>query len=250
MSNDRRNSYNWNATAAGFDTTHWTAVLAAGAPNEPFGREALAILCTTYWKPIYAFIRRQGSAPHEAEDLTQAFFFHFLEKESITKARQAAGKFRSFLLTCAKNFLANEREREQAQKRGGSRKVLPLKINDEETCFQYETVDRLTPDAIFEKRWAGALLECALTELRLEYVHAKKEDVFEELQAFLPYGHGNTSKTELAVQRGVSVGAIDVAIHRLRQRFGALLREQVRRTVSSDQEVEEEIRYLMSVLSA
>lgn len=249
MSTGRPDSDDWNATAAGFHTTHWTAVLAAGAHNDTLSKEALANLCSVYWQPIYAFIRRQGSTPHEAEDLTQAFFFHFLEKQSITRVTQAAGKFRTFLLTCAKNFLTNEREHVHAQKRGSGQKVIPLENHEAESHYQLETANRLSPDSIYQKRWALALLECTLSELRREYNLANKEDVFEDLQAFLPCGHGETSRVALATRRGVSVGAIDVALHRLRQRFGAILREQVRRTVSSDQELEEEIRYLMLVIS-
>jgi len=234
----------------GFQTTHWSVVLAAGASGATGRDEALASLCETYWHPLYAFIRRQGSSPHEAEDLTQGFFCRFLERNAVTSVRPAAGKFRSFLLACLKNFLANERERAHAQRRGGGRVPLPLHSDDAESRYVQEPVDHLTPDAIFERRWACAVLERTMSELRREYSNGKKQQQLEELEGFLPGERASGSRAELAARRGVSMGAIDVAIHRLRQRFGALLREQVAQTVSSPAEVDEEIRHLISVLGS
>jgi len=225
-------------------------VLAAGAEDGPVRREALANLCATYWYPLYAFIRRQGHAPPEAEDLTQAFFCHFLEKNALATVRRDAGKFRSFLLTCLKNFLHNERERAGAQRRGGGCALLPLDTGEGETRYLLEPADHLTPEAIFQKRWAFAVLERTMIELRRECSAGQKLQQFEELEGFLPGGRSGDSREELAAKRGVTVGAIDVAIHRLRQRFGALLREQVGRTVSSPAEVEEEIRYLISAVGS
>ena len=238
------------ATSRGFHTTHWTVVLAAREKNGSVAREALASLCSTYWYPLYAFIRRQGSTPHEAEDLTQEFFLRFLERHALGSVQPAAGKFRSFLLACLKNFLANEHERAHAQRRGGGQSLVPLDAGDAETRYSLEPVDSRTPEAVFERRWAFAVLERTMTELRREYAVGDKRALFEELQGFLPGGQGSVSRAELAAKRGVSVGAIDVAVHRLRQRFGALLREQVAQTVSSEAEVEEEIHHLISVLSA
>jgi DNA-directed RNA polymerase specialized sigma24 family protein len=235
--------------AAGFHTTHWTLVLAARDQDGALAREALASLCSTYWYPLYAFIRRSGIAPHDAEDLTQEFFYHFLERHSLGSIHPAAGKFRSFLLACVKNFLANERERAQAQRRGGGRPVIPLNSADAQARFAAEPADQRTPEALFERRWAFAMLERTMTELRREYTTAQKSDLFEALQGFLPCGLGIVSRAELVANRGMSAGALDVAIHRLRQRFGVLLREQVARTVSTDTEVDEEIRYLISLLS-
>lgn len=233
----------------GFHTTHWTLVLAASAGDDAGMREALAGLCATYWPPLYAFVRRQGSSPHEAEDLTQEFFCQFLERNALATVRPAAGKFRSFLLACLKNFLANQRERAHAQRRGGGCPVVSLDGSDAETRYPLGPVDHLSPDALFERRWALATLERALAEVRREYSAGEKRQQFEELQGFLPGGHEGVSRAELAAKRGVSVGAIDVAIHRLRQRFGVRLREQVAQTVASEAEVEDELRYLISVLS-
>jgi RNA polymerase sigma-70 factor (ECF subfamily) len=237
------------AQAIGFHTTHWTMVLKARGQEGTSAREALGRLCATYWYPLYAFIRRQGASPQEAEDLTQEFFRRFLERNGLANVRPEAGKFRSFLLVCLKNFLANERERAQAQRRGGGRPVLTLDGGDAETRYSLEPADPLTPEMAFERRWAFALLEQTMAELRREHATEDKRQNFEELQGFLPGGQGVTSRVELAARRGVSVGAIDVAIHRLRQRFGVLLREQVAQTVSSESEVEEELRYLISVIS-
>lgn len=224
-------------------------VLAARDNDGVIAREALARLCATYWHPLYAFVRRQGSNPHEAEDLTQEFFCRFLERGSLTQVRPTAGKFRSFLLACLKNFLANERQRANAQRRGGGKPTIPLDIGDAETRYSLEPADQRTPDADFERRWAFALLERTIKELRREYSTDEKRVLFDDVQGFLPCGQGNVSRAELAARRGVSIGAIDVAIHRVRQRFGTLLRQQVAQTVSSEAEVEEEIRYLISVIS-
>ena len=238
------------ATAMGFHTTHWTVVLAAQDGDGTAASQALAELCSAYWYPLYAFVRRQGSNPHEAEDLTQEFFRRFLERRALENVRPEAGKFRSFLLACLKNFLANERLRAQTQRRGGGRQIIPLHTDDAETRYSLEPADNRTPEAIFERRWAFTVLERAMAQLRREYSSEEKRALFESLEGFLPGGKEGLSRVELAAKRGVSVGAIDVAVHRLRQRFGALLREQVARTVSSEVEVEEEIRYLISVLSS
>jgi DNA-directed RNA polymerase specialized sigma24 family protein len=231
-----------------FHTTHWATVFAARENAGVAADEALGRLCSTYWSPLYAFILRQGSTPHEAEDLTQEFFHRFLERNRLENVRPAAGKFRSFLLACVKNFLANERERSNAQRRGGGKRVVSLNGTEAAKCGSLELADHLTPEAEFERRWAFALLEQTMSELRGEQSTDEKRRQFEELQGFLPGGDQNTSRAELAARRGVSLGAIDVAVHRLRQRFGALLREQVAQTVSSEAEVDDEIRYLISAL--
>jgi RNA polymerase sigma-70 factor (ECF subfamily) len=233
----------------GFHTTHWTVVFAAQDRDGKGASEALAELCSAYWYPLYAFVRRQGSTAHEAEDLTQEFFRRFLERRALEVVRPDAGKFRSFLLACLKNFLANERLRAQTLRRGGAYQILPLDSGDAETRYTLEPADQRTPEAIFERRWAFTVLERTMAQLRREYSSDEKRALFDALQGFLPSGQEALSRAEVAAKRGVSAGAIDVAVHRLRQRFGALLREQVARTVSSEAEVEEEIRYLISVLS-
>jgi DNA-directed RNA polymerase specialized sigma24 family protein len=237
--------------AMGFHTTQWTVVLAARRGGDGTEvREALANLCATYWYPLYAFIRRQGSSPHETEDLTQEFFCRFLERNALASVRPSAGRFRSFLLACLKNFLANERERGRAQRRGGGCVLLPLDTGDADGRYLLEPADHLTPEAMFERRWAFTVLERTMTELRREWSTGQKGQPWEELEGFLPGGRPSASRAELAARRGVSPGAIDVAIHRLRRRFGALLREQVAQTVSSAAEIEEELLHLISVLGS
>jgi RNA polymerase sigma-70 factor (ECF subfamily) len=236
-------------TGAGFQTTHWTVVLTAAQGDDGAARDALASLCSVYWYPLYAFCRRQGLQPHDAEDSTQEFFARMLEKKGLASVRPEYGRFRSFLLASLKNFLANERERAHAQRRGGGQPVISLDGANPETRYALEPADALTPEKEFERRWAFAVLGRTIDRLRRDYVAEEKGELFEQLQGFLPGGHGTVSKEELATKRGVSLGAIDVAIYRMRQRFGALLREEVLQTVSSPEEVKEEIRYLIAVLS-
>src|SRR4051812_29147892 len=158
----------------GFQTTHWTVVLAASTGDGTKTGEALASLCETYWYLLYAFVRRQGLSPHEAEDLTQEFFYRFLERHTIETVRPEAGKFRSFLLVCLKNFLANERSAARTQRRGGGQPLTSLDSEDAETRYRLEFADNLTPEAVFERRWALAVLERTMDELHREYSAAKK----------------------------------------------------------------------------
>jgi DNA-directed RNA polymerase specialized sigma24 family protein len=234
-----------------FHTTRWGVVREAGARDGTRTRNALASLCATYWYPLYVFIRRQGCSAHEAEDLTQEFFYRFLQGETVQKAQPSIGKFRSFLLSCLKKFLINERVAAGTQRRGGGEAPLPLQplTRDGETRYLIEPADTLTPEATFDRRWAFAVLDRTMADLRREYSAAGKRDVFEDLQGFLPNARSTLSRPELAAKRNISASAIDVAVHRLRQRFGALLRREVARTVSSDAEIDDEIRYLISVLS-
>jgi len=236
------------AEGVSFRATHWSVVLAAQADPEPAAREALARLCSDYWYPLYAFIRGRGCSPHDAEDLTQEFFYRFLERDSLMHVSPAAGRFRSFLLVCLKHFLANERERAHAQRRGGGCLPISLEIGEAETRYLLEPPDKVTPEVLFERRWAFAVLEQTIRALQAEYAAKDKADGFEDLRGFLPGGQGNESQAELAAKRGVSIGAVDVAVQGLRERFGVLLRQQVAQTVASENEVDEEIHYLMSVL--
>jgi RNA polymerase sigma factor (sigma-70 family) len=237
-------------TAMGFPSTHWTVILEARDGPGTQGQDALARLCTAYWYPLYAFIRRRGASPQDAEDLTQGFLCHFLERDALARVQPAAGKFRSFLLGCLKKYLSKERERAQAQKRGGACQWVPLDGEEAELRYARELADTATPEALFERRWAISVLEQTMAAMRQEYSTPEKRSLFEDLQRFLFAGREEASRSEVAAKRGVTTGAIDVAIHRLRQRFGALLREQVVRTVSSEAEVDEEIRYLRSLMSA
>lgn len=234
--------------AFGFHTTHWTIVLAARERNGS-SDEALAKLCSSYWYPIYAFIRRNGSTPHESEDLTQEFFCRILQRDWLTKVHPANGKFRSFLLACVKNFLSNERDKAFAQRRGGGHRVVPLEQENAETRYLLDPADPETPELFFDRQWVFRLLEQTIEALRSEYAAGNRLDWFEELQGFLPGGTETISRGEIAKKRGLTANALDVNIHRLRQRFGAVLRQNVAETVSSESELDEELNYLMSVLS-
>lgn len=234
--------------AIGFHTTHWTMVLSAKGATLS-NNDALANLCSSYWYPIYAFIRRKGSTPHEAEDLTQEFFARILQRDWLANAHPAGGKFRSFLLACVKNFLANERDKALAQRRGGGRAPIPLEREDAETRYVVEPLDTMTPDILFERRWVFELLERTIETLRDEHAQTNRLDWFEDLQGFLPGGKEVISRAEMAQKRRVSPNAIDVAIHRLRQRFGLILRQKVAETVAAESEVDGEIRHLMTILS-
>ena len=222
--------------------------MAARDQAAPEAKEALASLCSTYWYPLYAFIRRSGISPHDAEDLTQEFFYNFLERDSLRNVAPAAGKFRSYLLACLKNFLSNRRRDQRTQRRGSGAALISLDASAADTRYMREATDKMTPESLFDMRWACTVLEQAMAELRREYVQRANGEMFDDLSGFLTDREGTAPRDKLATKHGISVGAIDVAIHRLRQRFGALLREQIMQTVSAADEVDEELRYLISIM--
>lgn len=241
----------WAAAESGaFTTTRWTLVLQAGQGGSAGAQEALSGLCQTYWPPLYSYIRREGYPPEDARDLTQEFFYRFLQRDSLTGVHPAAGKFRSYLLACLKHFLVNERERVHAQRRGGGVPVLPLEPGDAETRYSLEPADHLTPDVLFDRQWAFTVVERTLEALKREHAMQRKAFAFDEIEGFLPRGRGRASRTELAAKYGWDLNRVDVVIHRVRQRFGALLRREIAQTVSCQSEVDDEIRYLISILGA
>jgi RNA polymerase sigma factor (sigma-70 family) len=206
-----------STSQSAFQTTHWSVILTARQRDDTTsGREALAKLCSDYWYPLYAFIRRQGASPHEAEDLTQEFFHRFLERDALRNVTPGAGKFRSFLLTCLKHFLINEREKAQAQRRGGGQAAIPLDVSNAETYYQIQPADPVTPEVLFDRQWAFTVLEQTFRHLKQEYADRKQDEMFQVLRGFLPGGGGGPSRSEIASQKGVSAGALDVAVHRLR----------------------------------
>jgi RNA polymerase sigma-70 factor (ECF subfamily) len=232
-----------------FHTTHWTVVLAAqDLSHQTAARKALEELCTIYWPPLYSFIRRHGFSPHEAEDMTQDFFSHLLEHEALRQVAPANGRFRSFLLACVKNFLGQARERACAQRRGGGRPLISLENMSAEKNYLLEPADTATPEVFFERRWAFTVLAETLRELEKDYGRRGQGAVFNALKGELPGTVSGGSRPEAAAVLGMRAGAVDVAVHRLRQRFAAILREQVAQTVSSENEVDEELRYLMSLV--
>lgn len=233
-----------------FASTHWSLVAAAGQRDSPDAEAALASLCRTYWYPLYAYARRRLPTAEDAQDLTQAFFVRLLEKEYLRQADQKRGRFRSFLLTAFEHFLANEYERANAQKRGGGRAIVPLDFQSGERRYQFEPNHEGTAEALYERRWALTLLEQTLSRLREEQASAGKGPLFECLKATLtgedlprPYG-------ELAVELGMSPEAIKVTVHRLRRRYGELLRAEIAQTVASAEEIEDELRSLFASVSA
>ncbi len=232
-----------------FCTTHWSAVVEAGKLGSPRADEALAELCRSYWYPLYAFIRRRGYSPTETEDLTQAFFERLLAKNYIADVSPEGGRFRAFLLTSVKNFLANEWDRAQTAKRGGGKRVLSLDEQDPEGRYQFEPVDRVTPEVLFEQRWALAVLEQVLARLRAEFAASNKLGLFDELKAFLSGQPAGISYAEAGDRLGMRESAVKVAIHRLRRRYGELLQAEIGKTVNDPAEVEAELRHLLSVIS-
>lgn len=240
----------FRATPGRFTTTRWSVVLAAGAqPSAAAGsaaREALAVLCQTYWYPLYAYVRRSGQHPEEARDLTQSFFVHLLEKHALGAADPQRGRFRSFLLTALKNYLANEWNRQRAEKRGGGRAVLPLSadFDSAERLYGREPAETLTPERLFERRWALTLLDAVLADLQAQYVAGGRAKLFDHLKPYLTGDSHVQPQAQTAAELGISEGAVQVAVHRLRQRYRQLLRAHIEQTVESPAQVEEEIRDL------
>lgn len=238
------------ARAEQFATTHWTVVLAAGQQASPQAEDALAVLCRTYWYPLYAYVRRQGYEVHDAQDLTQEFFSRLLAKHYLGQVDRKRGKFRSFLLGALKHFLANEWDRARAAKRGGGQTHIRLDDSATEERYRLEASSKLTADKLFERRWALALLETALDRLRDDFAAAHKEALFDRLKIFLTGETASISYAELAAELKQSEGSIKVLVHRMRQRYRDLVRKEIARTVSSPEEIDEELADLMSALRA
>ncbi|HKD35658.1 MAG TPA: sigma-70 family RNA polymerase sigma factor [Pirellulales bacterium] len=233
-----------------FATTQWSMVLAAADRASPRRERALGELCNIYWYPLYAFARRQGRSPAEAEDLTQEFFLRLLEKSYLKAAGAERGRFRTFLLLCFKRFMANEHDRAAAAKRGGERPILPLDLSAAETRYQHEPAHATTPERVFERRWALVLLDQVLARLGEEYRRAGKEKLFEQLKFCLVAESESASYGEIAVRLGLSEGAVKVAAHRMRQRYGRLLTAEVARTLECPADATDEIQQLFAALRA
>jgi RNA polymerase sigma factor (sigma-70 family) len=233
---------------ATFVTTHWSVVLAAGNAGSSDAAQALEKLCETYWYPLYAYLRHRRHSPEDAQDLTQEFFARLLASHALGAVHPAKGRFRSFLLASLNHFLANEWDKARAQKRGGGRPVISLEAA--ETRYRAEPSDDLSPERIFERHWALTLLAQVAARLREDYHAAGKGEVFEALQGYLAGEKGPAPYRETAGRLGLSVDALKKAVQRLRRRYGELLREEIAHTVSGPAEVDEEIRYLRTVLSA
>lgn len=234
--------------ARDFVTTRWSAVVTAGNTDSPDARQALDWLCGKYWYPLYAWLRREGQNPHDAEDLIQGFFARFLEKDYLGDVSRTRGRFRSFLLASLKHFVANERDRARAQKRGGGQTLVALDHDEAETRYRHEPGDTMSADRVYERRWALTVLEQALARLRTEHEESGKGVLFDTLKDCLTGSREAQPYAILAGQLAMSEGSVKVAVHRLRQRYRALLRDTIASTVSNDGEVDEELRHLVTVL--
>jgi RNA polymerase sigma factor (sigma-70 family) len=231
-----------------FRTTQWTVVLTAGSGDTPEAAAALEHLCARYWYPLYAYIRRRGSSHADAADLTQAFFERLLERNFLDGLSRGVGRFRSFLLTALKNFLVNEWESGKCIKRGGGRKIISLNDSTADELYLKEPADDASPDKLFEKRWALSVIEHVLKRLHIEFVASEKAELFEVLKPTLTAEKLDQSYAEIAAAFGLSEGALKVTIHRMRKRFGQLLREEIAETVQDSSEVDDEMRHLIEAL--
>jgi len=236
--------------AAQFGQTQWSVVLAAaGKRDHVLAEQSLEKLCRVYWLPLYTYIRRQGESPHDAQDLTQEFFARLLEKDFLGSVDQTKGRFRSFLLASLKHFLSNQRDRACAQKRGSGQTLLSLDFSDVETNMGFQPADEHTPEKAFEKRWALTLLAQSLARLRKEYSDRGKQDLFEQLKTTLTEGRGGVAYAELSARLGMSEASVKMAVHRLRERYRAVLRAEIAETVAQETEVEDELREVFRALS-
>jgi RNA polymerase sigma factor (sigma-70 family) len=235
-----------NAT---FATTHWSVVLAAQADDPACARAALEQLCTVYWYPLYAFLRRRGQQPPDAEDLVQGFIEHLLESGFFQAADPDKGRFRAYLLTSLKHFLADAADRAACLKRGSGKPTLSLDAIAAERRYALEPADPCTPEQLFERRWAMTLLDTVMQRLETEAAESGRTDLFRQIKGVLLGDRGGVPYAGLASQLGMSETALTVTVHRLRRRYRELVREEIAHTVSRPVEIDEEMRHLFQVLS-
>ena len=233
-----------------FLTTRWSVVLVSAQSQAPGSREAFGDLCKLYWYPLYAFIRHRGYSPEDAEDLVQGFFLHLVEHRTLSRVDRSKGKFRSFLLASLQKYLSDEADRARCLKRGGRAEFVSLDLEGAEDRYQLEPVDTLSPEKIFDARWAMALIGEALNRLDREYDSQGKATTFQALRVFLDPINTKSlpSYEEVAAQLEVSVGALKTLIHRLRKQYTAFVREEISRTVSNSADVDAEIHQLCEAL--
>jgi DNA-directed RNA polymerase specialized sigma24 family protein len=231
-----------------FPVTHWTDIVAARREGSASATEALNRLCSTYWYPIYAYIRRKGHSDADAKDIAQAFFFHVLERNLLGAADRTKGKFRSFLLGSLNYFLANLKDFEQAKKRGGGATFISLDEKIGEERYALEPVDDLSPEKLFERRWALDLHEQAVLQLREDYSRQGKEQLFGQLKPFLSDQTDSGDYATVARTLNMTPGAVTTAVNRLRGRYGEFINSEIARTVSTPEEIPSERRYICEVL--
>ena len=230
-----------------FTTTQWSVVLEAQGES-PAAQEALENLCRTYWRPVYSFVRRQGLGPEEAEDVTQGFFAQLLERKRLSAVRKEKGRLRSFLLGALKYFLADERRRAMAIKRGKGQRLIPLERLRVDERIEMESSDPVTAEMIYERRWALTILEHVLSRLKDEYRAVGNAALFDSLKQLLPDEPGSPSQADIAAQLGMTENALRQAFYRFRQRYQSLLREEIAHTVATPGDIEDELRHLIAVL--
>jgi RNA polymerase sigma factor (sigma-70 family) len=232
-----------------FATTHWSVVLEAQGES-PAAQDALEKLCRTYWRPIYSFVRRQGAAAQDAEDLTQGFFALLLERKDLNTVRKEKGRLRSYLLTSVKHFLADESRHAMAVKRGKGQRLIPLDEIRERECIDVERSDRLTAEQIYERRWAFTVLEQVMARLRDEYRSAGNLRFFDQMKKMLMDEPGRPSQAQVASEFDMTENAVKQAFYRFRQRYQTLLREEIAHTVATPSDIEDELRHLIAVVQA
>jgi RNA polymerase sigma-70 factor (ECF subfamily) len=236
-----------SAGPAAFTTTHWSVVLEAQGES-PAAQQALEDLCRTYWRPIYSFARREGANPEEAKDITQGFFALILERKDFSSVRQEKGRLRSFLLASLKHFMANERRDAATLKRGGGRTPLPLDGVESYDSSDVDRGDMLSPDLLYDRRWAFTVLDRVFARLRQESQRSLNPPLLQRLNTLLSDEPDRPSQAEIAREFGMSENAVKQAFHRLRQRYRQLLHEEVARTVATPAEIEDELRHLIAAL--
>ena len=236
-------------SAIAFATTHWSIVLEAQGES-PVAQEALEKLCRIYWRPIHSFLRRQGLAQEEAEDLTQGFFALLLERRDLSAVRREKGRLRSYLLTALNHFLSDERRRAMAIKRGKGQRLIPLEELRTDQSTDMEPADTLTAERIYERRWASTVLERVLKLLQDEYAATGRAELFDSLTQLLPDEPGTPSQADIAARFDMTANAVTQAFHRFRRRYQLLLRQEIAHTVATPGDIEDELRHLIAVVRA
>ena len=234
----------------GFTTTSWTVVLGAKDDQSDVSQAALSTLCETYWRPLYSYMRHKGYSIEDAEDLTQEFFARFLEYDYLKNVEPSKGRFRSFLLASLNHFLANERAKSKTQKRGGHHTRIQLDFSDAEQRYALGPSQTLAPEALFDAEWARTVIETAFNLLESEFAASGKAHIFSRLKSCLSGAKMDLPYRDLSEQLNMSEGATKVAVHRMRKRYGTLLRNEIMKTVEKPEDVEEELKYLIEIVGS
>lgn len=234
--------------SGGFPATHWTCIFNAQREDSTLGFEALTLLCQTYWYPLYCYVRRQGFSAPDAQDLTQGFFAHLIEKKGLTGVDRDKGLFRSYLLGAMKHFMANYWRRENAAKRGGGRHPVSIEQELAEKRYANEPVERYTPEDLYDRHWALTVLREVHADLERDYAGKGKHRQFDVLSQFLSWNSGDQTYEEAGEILGESIASVKVQVHRMRKRYRALLTEHIARTVIGEDAVEQELQHLLQAL--